>query len=66
MVVFTMGAHQAKKGEGEDVRISSVRLHPDPHPFFLPDDPHPPRKYHHSMQNLILHLTQAFGTLAQV
>jgi hypothetical protein len=26
------GGHQAKKGKGEDVRISSVRLHPHPHP----------------------------------
>jgi hypothetical protein len=58
------GGHRAKKtgeGQGEDVLMRSS--HPRP-PYFLPDDP--PLKYHHSIENLILHLTQAFRTLAQV
>jgi ribosomal protein L21E len=29
-----------KKGEGVDVTISPTRHHPDPHPFFMPDNLH--------------------------
>ncbi len=64
MVIFSRGVIGQKKIEGEDVRILPTRLHPDPHPFFLPDDP--PQKYHHSMQNLILRLTQPLSELTQV
>ncbi len=55
-------------GQKKGVRVRVKAYWWDPHiltlPLFLPDGP--PWKYYHSIENLILHLAQAFRTLAQV